>query len=137
MTALAKSMIAVVIGSASCASAAPAVAAPVTGAASPATQTRLAEPAQVGVYFDYGRPYHRRYRPFPYYGYGYRYYDAPPPATYYETRPYVVERPPPPRAYSGDPDAVARCASRFRSFNVYTGTYVTLEGEERLCPYLR
>ncbi len=98
--------------------------------------------AQVGVYFDVGRPryYNPYYRPYrPYYGYGYRYYDAPPPVTYYETRPYVVERdppPPPPRAYSGDPDGLAKCASRFRSFNANTGTYVTYDGEVRRCPYL-
>lgn len=107
----------------------------------PVDHGSLVTKAQVGVYFDYGRPRYYRphyYRPY----YGYRYYDDPPPTTYYETRPYVVERappppPPPPRIVGRDPDAVARCASRFRSFNVNTGTYITLDGEERLCPYLR
>ncbi len=65
----------------------------------------------------WGRPYY--YAPPP-----------PPPVTYYESRPYVV-RP------AGDPDAVARCAARFRSFDYRTGTYTTYEGETRLCPYLR
>lgn len=101
----------------------------------PSAGGSLVTKAQVGVYFDYGRP--RYYRPYyyrPYYGY--RYYDAPPPVTYYETRPYVVQRSAPPPAYSGDPDGIAKCASRFRSFNANTGTYVTYEGEVRRCPYL-
>lgn len=29
-----------------------------------------------------------------------------------------------------------RCAARFRSFDWETGTYITYEGEERVCPYL-
>jgi len=29
-----------------------------------------------------------------------------------------------------------RCADTFRSFNPNTGTYVTYQGETRLCPYL-
>ena len=90
-----------------------------------------------GIYFGYGRGYRGYggyYGPGPYYGGYYRpHYYAPPPVTYYETRPY--ESRPPERAY-GD-DAVARCASRFKSFDPRTGTYVTYDGEERLCPYLR
>ena len=94
--------------------------------------------AQYGVYFGYGRSYGGGgyygpgYRPY-YGGYARPYYDAPPPVTYYETRPYVAR----PAGPSYDDDAVARCASRFRSFNPRSGTYVTYEGEERLCPYLR
>jgi hypothetical protein len=99
-------------------------------------------PAQVGIYLGYGRPYRPYYGPYdrpyyrPYYQ-PYRYYapplPPPPPVTYYETRPYVAR----PARPAADPDAVARCASRFRSFNVDTGTYITYDGEERLCPYLR
>jgi len=29
-----------------------------------------------------------------------------------------------------------RCAYEFRSFDPVTGTYITYEGEERICPYL-
>lgn len=74
-----------------------------------------------GWYGPYYRPYYRPYYYAP---------PPPPPVTYYESRPYVV-RP------AGDPDAVARCAARFRSFDYRTGTYTTYEGETRLCPYLR
>ncbi len=31
---------------------------------------------------------------------------------------------------------VRRCAYEFRSFDPVTGTYITYEGEERICPYL-
>lgn len=31
---------------------------------------------------------------------------------------------------------VRRCAYEFRSFDPETGTYITYEGEERVCPYL-
>jgi hypothetical protein len=101
----------------------------------PVDAVPLVTPVQ-GFYFGYGygRPYYRPYYG-PYYGPYYRpYYDAPPPpppVAYYESRPYVAVPPP------GDHDAIARCASRFRSFNAHTGTYITYEGEERLCPYLR
>jgi hypothetical protein len=98
----------------------------------------LIEKAQVGIYLEYGRPYrpYRRYYDAPYYRpyyrpYAYRYYEPAP--RYYSSRPYVVEEP---RRYE-DPDALARCASQFRSFNAHTGTYTTYEGETRLCPYLR
>lgn len=113
----------------------PAMAAPMLGVERPIATTSLIEKAQVGIYFGFGDPYYRPYRPYyrPYYGYR-RYYDSPPPVTYYETRPYVAR--PAPAPY-GDPDAIARCASQFRSFNANTGTYITYEGEERLCPYLR
>lgn len=33
-------------------------------------------------------------------------------------------------------EAMARCAERFRSFDKRTGTYVTYQGELRVCPYL-
>jgi hypothetical protein len=33
-------------------------------------------------------------------------------------------------------EAMARCAGRFRSFDARTGTYVTSQGEMRICPYL-
>lgn len=121
----------------------PAVAAP--GALSRSDTVADIEPAwskaQVSIQFGYG---HRPYRPYyghrPYYGYGPRYYyDDEPVVTYRSTEPYVVRPAPPPvpHAQSGDPDAIAKCASRFRSFNANTGTYVTHDGEQRLCPYLR
>jgi hypothetical protein len=31
---------------------------------------------------------------------------------------------------------IRRCAYEFRSFDPVTGTYITYEGEERICPYL-
>jgi len=33
-------------------------------------------------------------------------------------------------------DAMQRCAETFRSFDASTGTYVTYDGETRICPYL-
>ncbi len=36
---------------------------------------------------------------------------------------------------AGDDD-MRRCAYEFRSFDPVTGTYITYEGEERVCPYL-
>ena len=33
-------------------------------------------------------------------------------------------------------DDIRRCAYEFRSFDPETGTYITYEGEERVCPYL-
>lgn len=96
-------------------------AAPLAGAhAGPAAQNQVSK-AQFGIYFGYGRPsYYDRpyYRPY--------YYSAPP-AYYYN----------PPAGADYEDDAVARCASQFRSFDVRTGTYTTYEGEVRLCPYLR
>ena len=112
-----------------------AAAAPFSGAGDAATEAPAWTRAQVSIQLGFGP----RYRP--YYGYGpyyrpyyrpYGYY-APPPVAYYETRPYIVQRARP----AGDPDAIARCASRFKSFNANTGTYVTSEGGQRLCPYLR
>lgn len=86
-----------------------------------------------GPGYGYYRPYYNSYaygyRPY-YWGY---YRPAPPRVVYYETPAYVVR----PAAPVYHDDAVARCAARFRSFNVRTGTYVTYDGEERLCPYLR
>jgi hypothetical protein len=38
------------------------------------------------------------------------------------------------RASDGD---VERCEDEFRSFNPRTGTYITYEGDEVVCPYLR
>lgn len=112
-----------------------ATAAPMSAGRISSDTASMIEKAQVGVYFGVG-PYYRPYRPYyrPYYGYRRDYYGGPP-VTYYETRPYVVQRAVP-QPY-GDPDAIARCASQFRSFNANTGTYVTYGGEERLCPYLR
>ena len=34
-------------------------------------------------------------------------------------------------------DDLIRCEEEFRSFDRETGTYITHEGEERICPYLR
>jgi len=31
---------------------------------------------------------------------------------------------------------IRRCAHEFRSFDPVTGTYISYEGEERICPYL-
>lgn len=122
----------------------PAIASPVSGfTASTGSEQSAVVRTQVEIYV--GRPYRPHYAPYPgyrsyYYDNGpyYRprpYYYAPPPpdVTYYETRPYVVR----PAPSGGDPDAIARCASRFKSFNANTGTYVTYDGEERVCPYLR
>jgi hypothetical protein len=36
-----------------------------------------------------------------------------------------------------DDDDMERCAEEFRSFDWETGTYITYDGEERVCPYLR
>jgi hypothetical protein len=33
-------------------------------------------------------------------------------------------------------DGMQRCADAFRSFNPATGTYVTYDGETRVCPYI-
>lgn len=110
--------------------AAPAHAAPpVTRPVASGEAVLAATPVQ---YRYYGRR-HYGYRPYrPYSGFYYGYRPAPPPVVYYETRPYVIRRP---RRWH--PDDVARCASQFRSFSVRTGTYVTYEGVEKLCPYLR
>jgi hypothetical protein len=62
-----------------------------------------------------------------YYDYG-GYYDD-----YYDDDYYVYED-----RGRGDGDAVARCASRYRSFDPRTGTYNPGGGRPRqLCPYLR
>ncbi len=37
--------------------------------------------------------------------------------------------------YSGD--AVARCQSRYRSFDAASGTFLSNDGTRKLCPYLR
>ena len=37
----------------------------------------------------------------------------------------------------GDLELVPLCEETFRSFDRRTGTYVTYDGERRLCPYLR
>lgn len=109
-------------------------------AAPPMHRPPIAEGEQANgvspVQYRHHRRHHYGYRPFrpyrPYVGFYYGYRPLPPPVTYYETRPYVVRR-----GAAWLPDDVARCASRFRSFNVRTGTYITYEGVERLCPYLR
>jgi hypothetical protein len=100
--------------------------------------------AQFGLYFGFGEPsyysspyYGRPY--YPSYGYGPSYGYSP----YYGYRSSYSYRPAAPTYYYGAPgagfgsDAVAACASRFRSFDPRTGTYVTYEGEVVLCPYLR
>jgi len=55
-----------------------------------------------------------------YYGPGY-YYGPPPPAYYYGPGPY------------GPPDWEAYCASRYRSFDPYSGTYMGYDGVRRPC----
>lgn len=115
-----------------------AVAAPLTRSSPDAGAGLPVHKAQ-GIYFGFsiGHPrrhygyydHHRYYRPYTVR----RYYYGPPSTYTYYTRPYVVRR----AAPYYDADAVARCASRFKSFNVHTGTYITYGGKERLCPYLR
>ncbi len=72
----------------------------------------------------YGRGFRR---PFiygvPYY-YGPSYYDD-----FYEYDDDDVAE------YSGD--AVARCRSRYRSFDASSGTFLSNDGTRKLCPYLR
>ena len=117
----------------------PVAAAPPAGLADRGSEVPSAVTRTQGVYFGYGRrgyyggTYGPGYGPAPYYGGYYRpYYEGPPvppPVYYAPARPYAEG----PR----EDDAVARCASRFRSFNPRTGTYINYDGEERLCPYLR
>jgi hypothetical protein len=60
-----------------------------------------------------------------FYNYGPSYYDD----YYYDDSATV---------YADGGDAVARCASRYRSFDARTGTYNPGGGQpRRLCPYLR
>lgn len=40
-------------------------------------------------------------------------------------------------AYDDIDYAMQRCAERYYSFDWRTGTYITYDGRERLCPYLR
>ena len=115
----------------------PVSAAPPSGLAGEGWQVPSAVTQTQGIYFGYGRPYRGSYGgyygPGPYYGGYYRpYSEGPPlpPPAYYAPRPYAG-------GSRDDDDAVARCASRYRSFNPRTGTYVNNDGEERLCPYLR
>jgi hypothetical protein len=68
-------------------------------------------------WYGYGAPY--------YYDYGPAYYDDD--DVYYEDE--SVQ-------YSDD-DAVERCASRYRSFDYRTGTFLRNDGRRQLCPYLR
>lgn len=63
---------------------------------------------------------------------------------------YIEDDPGPPFAQFDDDDddddvdevrvvyrgGMQRCADTFRSFNPDTGTYVTYQGETRVCPYL-
>lgn len=58
-----------------------------------------------------------------YYGPSYYYGDD-----YYDDDDDVAE-------YSGD--AVARCQSRYRSFDPGSGTFLSNNGTRKLCPYLR
>jgi hypothetical protein len=68
---------------------------------------------------------------------------APPPPVYVYPEPAPIYVAPPvyaapvPRAYGysvEDTDAVAYCASRFRSYNPQTGTYIAKGGVVRACP---
>lgn len=64
----------------------------------------------------------------PYY-YGYRpYYYGPPPAYAYAPPPTYSYRPAP-----WTPDWYAYCASKYRSFDRYSGTYQPYYGPRRLC----
>lgn len=76
----------------------------------------------------HGKHHHRRHRWYgvPYYGYGSGYYYDD--YAYYDDGPDV---------YVDDGDAVARCASRYRSFDPRTGTYLSSSGKRKICPYLR
>ena len=61
-------------------------------------------------------------------GYGYNrgyYYGRPYRRTYYRGRGYYAPR-----------WANRKCARRYKSFDWYSGTYVTYSGRIRLCPYL-
>ena len=78
---------------------------------------------------SYRRSYHSRYYA-PYYAPHYGAYYAPP-VVHYESR-YSVNR----RLRIGHPHDMARCAAIFRSFNPYTGMYVTYDGEVRPCPFI-
>lgn len=130
------SLPAVVLAGILAATSLPATAAPLALLDRPVTAPSTVTKAQFGVYIGTGRPYRGYgYRYGPRYGRGWgygprRYYGGYP---YYAPRPYVVT----PRYRRWDRDDVARCASRFRSFNASSGTYTTYDGETRLCPYLR
>lgn len=78
----------------------------------------------------YYAPYHHR----PHYGSYYGAYSRPyyaPPVVYYETDRSINRR-----LRVGHPHDVARCLELFRSYNVYTGTYITYDGEVRTCPFI-
>ena len=81
----------------------------------------------------YRRSYHSRDHSgyyAPYYAPHYGTYYAPP-VVHYESRSSVNRR-----LRIGHPHDMARCASVFRSFNPYTGMYVTYDGEVRPCPFI-
>ena len=46
---------------------------------------------------------------------------------------YAAPPPPPPRAYGADPDWVAYCARRYRTFDARTGTYLGADGRRYMC----
>lgn len=65
----------------------------------------------------------------PYYGSHYGSYYGPP-VVYYES-PRSINR----RLRVGIP-TMWRDATLFQSYNVYTGTYITYDGEVRMCPFI-
>lgn len=79
--------------------------------------------------------HHHHFRPrwygVPYYG---SYYSDP---YYYSDSYYYDDGDDDAVVYANDGDAVARCASRYRSFDARTGTYLNNDGNRYLCPYLR
>lgn len=72
--------------------------------------------------------YHSPYRSPGYYAP--RYY-APSYHSHYESDRSINRR-----LRVGNPHDVARCASMFRTYNPYKGTYITYDGEVRMCPFL-
>lgn len=60
-----------------------------------------------------------------------RYYAPPSPPVYYQPAPVYV---PQPQGYYVQPDAVAYCMNRFRSYNPQTGVYVGYDGYYHRCP---
>ncbi len=86
-----------------------------------------------GKHHHHGYP-HRRF-PRGYYG-GYPYfYDYGP--SYYDSYYYDDDYDDDAVVYANDGDAVARCESRYRSFDRATGTFLANDGKRKLCPYLK
>jgi hypothetical protein len=78
---------------------------------------------------------HRHFRPR-WYGAPY-YYGGYYPDSYYYDDSYDYDDGGDAVVYADDGDAVARCASRYRSFDASTGTYLNNDGNRYICPYLR